>query len=140
MAQVIDKRLTAEVDGDFVVFPIGMRINRFLKQWKWLPVFFAMPKMVRELERNRAVGYSGPTSTNRRIGSSGGVGIWHETYLVPAGAHDSVYNNMPPSGLGAATKLVPAAGRKASAAGRASAEPYPADARTDRIGSEPLTR
>ncbi len=172
MAPVIDKRMTAEVDGDFVVFLIGMRINRFLKPRKWLPVFVAMPRMVRELERNPASGLLGAdfflgsprrpmlvqywrsfeqleayarskdarhwpawVAFNKRIGSSGEVGIWHETYLVPAGAHDSVYNNMPPSGLGAATKLVPAAGRRASAAGRAGirVEPYPADARTDRI-------
>ena len=56
---------------------------------------------------------------NKRIGSDGDVGIWHETYLVPAGRYDCVYNNMPPIGLGMATSLVPAAGRKATAAGRA---------------------
>ena len=61
------------------------------------------------------------------------MGIWHETYLVPAGAYDSVYNNMPPVGLGAVTKLVPAAGRRATAAGRAGIrdEPYP-DGRSHR--------
>ena len=47
------------------------------------------------------------------------MGIWHETYLVPAGAYDCVYNNMPPIGLGEATRLVPATGRKATAAARA---------------------
>ena len=53
----------------------------------------------------------------------------------PAGAYDSVYNNMPPIGLGAVGRLVPAAGRKASAAGRAGVrdEPYPDGAPTDRI-------
>ena len=30
------------------------------------------------------------------------VGIWHETYAVPAGAHESVYVGMPPTGLGKA--------------------------------------
>jgi hypothetical protein len=56
---------------------------------------------------------------NKRVGSSGEVGIWHETYLVPDGAYESVYNNMPAIGLGEATTLVPAAGRRATAAGRA---------------------
>jgi Domain of unknown function (DUF4188) len=70
---------------------------------------------------------------NKRVGSSGDVGIWHETYLVPAGRYDCVDNNMPPTGLGDATTLRP--GRKATAAGRAGIrdEPYPAGAPTERI-------
>ena len=37
----------------------------------------------------------------------GAVGIWHETYVVPAGAHESVYSDMPLVGLAAATASVP---------------------------------
>jgi hypothetical protein len=46
------------------------------------------------------------------------VGIWHETYRVSAS--ETVYNEVPPRGLGAAagSDLVPATGRQASAAGR----------------------
>jgi hypothetical protein len=55
---------------------------------------------------------------NRAIGSNGDVGIWHETYRVRPGDIECVYNNMPPFGLGAATRLVPASGRRESAAGR----------------------
>lgn len=33
--------------------------------------------------------------------ASGSVGVWHETYVVAAGAHESVYVNMPRTGLGA---------------------------------------
>lgn len=29
------------------------------------------------------------------------VGIWHETYVVNPNAYETVYNNMPPHGLGA---------------------------------------
>ena len=36
-----------------------------------------------------------------------GAGIWHETYLVRAGEYEAIYNNMPPSGLGRAGRLVP---------------------------------
>ena len=39
--------------------------------------------------------------------SPGAVGIWHETYVVPAGAHESVYSDMPLTGLAAATSAVP---------------------------------
>jgi hypothetical protein len=34
---------------------------------------------------------------------AGAVGIWHETYAVPAGAHETIYGNTPPMGLAAAT-------------------------------------
>ena len=49
MAQVVAQRMTADVDGEVVVFLIGMRINRFWKIHKWLPVALAMPRMLREL-------------------------------------------------------------------------------------------
>jgi hypothetical protein len=46
-----------------------------------------------------------------------------------------VYNNMPPIGLGEATRLVPATGRKATAAARAGVreERYPEGAPTEGI-------
>ena len=44
MAKVIDKRMAAELDGEFVVFLIGMRINKPWKVRAWWPVFGAMPK------------------------------------------------------------------------------------------------
>src|SRR5918911_4288432 len=34
--------------------------------------------------------------------ADGAVGIWHETFVVPAGAHESVYVDMPAQGLAAA--------------------------------------
>lgn len=46
------------------------------------------------------------------------VGIWHETYLVPEGGHETVYVNMPPTGLGQAIGTEPVAGRGERAAQR----------------------
>jgi hypothetical protein len=43
----------------------------------------------------------------RRVGKSGRTGIWHETYLVRAGEYEAIYGNMPPFGLGKASRLVP---------------------------------
>ena len=60
---------------------------------------------------------------NQNAGAGSDIGIWHETYLVRAGDFEVVYNNMPPSGLGRATKLVPASGRLSSAADRLGREP-----------------
>lgn len=42
--------MTAELDESFVVFVIGMRINSYWKVHEWVPVFLAMPRMLRELE------------------------------------------------------------------------------------------
>jgi hypothetical protein len=172
MAAAINRRVTAQIEGDFVVFLIGMRINRVWRVSRWLPTFLAMPRMIRELERSPESGFLGANTYlgsprrpmvvqywrsfehleayarskdgahwpawvafNKRIGSNGDVGIWHETYLVAAGRYECVYNNMPPIGLGMATGLVPAAGRRATAAGRAGVrdEPYPEGAPTDSI-------
>jgi hypothetical protein len=46
------------------------------------------------------------------------VGIWHETYLIEPGQFEAIYVNMPQFGLGAATKLVPAMGKRETARGR----------------------
>ncbi len=54
---VRNERLTASLDGDFVVFLIGMRINSPLKVHKWLPVARAMPRMVKELYRQPELGF-----------------------------------------------------------------------------------
>lgn len=43
--------------------------------------------------------------------AAGAVGIWHETYVVPAGQHESVYSGTPAQGLAAATRHVPATSR-----------------------------
>jgi hypothetical protein len=51
------ERLTASVDGEFVVFLIGMRINNPLLVHKWAPVALAMPRMLKELFRHPELGF-----------------------------------------------------------------------------------
>ncbi|MDL4839427.1 DUF4188 domain-containing protein [Aquibacillus rhizosphaerae] len=46
-------RYTTENTEDIVVFIIGMRINKRLAVHKWLPVFSAMPGMIKELYVNK---------------------------------------------------------------------------------------
>ena len=55
---------------------------------------------------------------NRKVGTSGDVGVWHETYVVASGAHEAVYANMPRIGLAAAGEHVPVALRGHRAADR----------------------
>src|SRR4051794_582893 len=151
MADIIPARMSAELEGDFVVFVIGMRVNKPWKIHKWLPVFLAMPRMLKELAKHPECGFLGHiqggflimqywrsfehletyarshdhhhwpawVAFNQRMGKSrGDVGIWHETYLVPAGQYEAVYSGMPRWGLGRVGSLVPASGRKESARGR----------------------
>lgn len=142
---------TAEIDGDFVVFLIGMRPNRLWKLWKWWPVFLAMRPMLKELAAHPEKGMLGATFAwirgpavvqywrsfsdlerfarasddphlpawrrfNLAVGSSGDVGIWHETYKVGAGEYECIYRGMPVHGLAAAGRHVPVrAGRERAA-------------------------
>ena len=55
---------------------------------------------------------------NRRIGASGDVGIWHETYRVRTTDIETIYGNMPPYGLAAAVGMVPVQRGRDSAAAR----------------------
>jgi len=56
---IIPRRMTAKIDGDFVVFLIGTRLNSFWKlgQFKWMGD--AMSGMVKELEQKPESGFLG---------------------------------------------------------------------------------
>jgi hypothetical protein len=56
MAAVFPGRYTAQSDEPFVVFLIGMRVNRFLQFGKWIPAAKAMPRMLAELKRQPELG------------------------------------------------------------------------------------
>lgn len=148
------ERLHADRDEPFVVFLVGMRINRLRGVHRWLPVLLSAPRMVREQESDpvgllasrsmvvsprefqfvqywesfealRAYAREGPEHRSmwQRFNgdlADGAVGIWHETYLVDPDAYETVYRNMPPTGLGATEggELVAAGGARETAAGR----------------------
>ncbi len=57
MSSVFPGRYSTSIEGSFVVFLIGFRINRLLAIGKWLPVAKAMPPMLKELYANRALGF-----------------------------------------------------------------------------------
>ena len=156
MTKIVKERMTADVDGEFVVFLIGLRINSVWKIHQWLPVFKAMPKMLKELYDNPDLGFISQESWfgrttimvqywksfehlenyakskssahlpawaefNKRVGSSGDVGIWHEAYLSQKGRYECVYNNMPQFGLAKVGAFVPATGKRNTASGRVDA-------------------
>ena len=84
MGQVMPKRVAARIDGDFVVFLIGMRINRPWKIHKWLPVLRAMPRMIRELEAHPESGFLGHIMSSRII-----VQYWRSFEHLEAYARDT---------------------------------------------------
>jgi len=67
MSKIIGKRMAAEIDGEFVVFLIGMRINKPWKIRKWLPVLLAMPKMIKKLEAHPDSGFLGHNGLGKVI-------------------------------------------------------------------------
>jgi hypothetical protein len=56
---VIPKRMTAEMQGSFCVFLIGMRINRAWRIHRWWPVLSSMSRMLRELRAHPDLGFLG---------------------------------------------------------------------------------
>ena len=154
MPAIIDRRVCAEIEGPFVLFMIGAQLNRPWKLNVVVPFLATMPRMLKELAAEPALGllhvrqHFGPSGAlliqywrsfehleayardpqrqhlpawqwfNGKLGSNGDIGIWHETYLIEPGHYESVYNNMPPYGLGAAGTLVDAVGVRQSAHAR----------------------
>jgi hypothetical protein len=90
MGGVVAGRVAGRIEGDFVVFLIGMRINKPWLPHKWLPVALAMPRMIKELEgAPKDVGFLGYTP----LGLANMVQYWRsfdhlERY---ARAHDAAH-------------------------------------------------
>jgi len=59
MSQVIPGRFTAQMNEPFVVFIIGVRINRFFAFSKWFPTASAMGPMLQALRQNPEKGFLG---------------------------------------------------------------------------------
>jgi hypothetical protein len=59
MARVVPGRVTHRHEGELVVFHIGMQINRWWRPDLWMPVFGAMPRMLRELSMDAESGFLG---------------------------------------------------------------------------------
>ena len=59
MANLHEGRWTSRFEAPFVLFLIGMRINKPWKVYRWGPVAAAMPRMIRELEANPQLGFLG---------------------------------------------------------------------------------
>jgi hypothetical protein len=90
MARIIPDRMTAQIEGDFVVFLIGMRINKPWKIHKWLPTILAMPRMIKELQRQPDSGFLGATQSALLI-----VQYWRSFEQLEAYAHSHDHEHWP---------------------------------------------
>lgn len=135
-------RHTAGIEGDFVVFLIGARLNRLRAANRMRRIGGQMTQMQKALAQHPELGclhtqnWFGRTTIavqywrdfeslerfardrdqphlepwrefNRLVRDSADIGIWHETYLVSAAAHEAMYVNMPTFGLAAAGSVGP---------------------------------
>jgi len=57
MPNLYPGRYTTSIEGPFVVFLIGFRVNRLFALGKWVPVAKAMPPMLKELYANPSLGF-----------------------------------------------------------------------------------
>ena len=90
MSKVNPERMSAEIEGDFVVFVIGMRINRLWKVHKWAPVFLAMPRMLKELQGRPETGFLGSISGGLLI-----VQYWRSFEHLEAYARSNDHEHWP---------------------------------------------
>ncbi len=93
MTQIIKGRKFANIEGDFVVFLIGMRVNNYWKVHKWFPVAMAMPKMIKELYKNPEYGFLGERSWFGRTTIS--VQYWRSFEHLEAYAKNKDLNHFP---------------------------------------------
>lgn len=94
MSTVFPGRFTAQIEGDFVLFLIGMRVNHIFAVNKWFPVFAAMPRMITELYKQPALGMlHAQNSISGRVITS--VQYWRSFEHLHAYAHDRNAKHLP---------------------------------------------
>jgi hypothetical protein len=132
MPSINSGRFTADIEGDFVVFIIGARLNplRLIRGLRDLGGNKGMKHMLDYLSESPDKGLLGYEQLGigdhleafakdtedphlevwrkyfKRVGKSGRTGIWHETFMVRAGEFEAIYTNMPDFGLAKASTVV----------------------------------
>ena len=93
MASTVNARRTGRIEGEFVVFLIGMRVNRWWKFWQWLRVASAMPRMLRELNEHAELGFLGAESWFGRTTVM--VSYWRSMDQLLAYARSKTHAHLP---------------------------------------------
>ena len=93
MAKTFAGPYTADLDGDFVVFLIGMRVNKPWAVRRWWPAFAAMRPMIQELEARPELGL-----LHAQLGWLGGPYVsqyWRSFEQLDAYARDKEHLHLP---------------------------------------------
>lgn len=93
MTKIHPEHMTANIEGNFVVFLIGMRINTYWRIQKWFPPFLAMQSMLTELKDTPSehTGYLGHTI----LGFGVIVQYWRSFEHLDAYANAPDYKHFP---------------------------------------------
>jgi hypothetical protein len=94
-AAILPGRMTAQIDGDFVVFLIGARINRPLAVRSWLPVVRAMPRMIAELTARPELGLLGVQTARTSFRDVLMVQYWRSFEQLHDYARDRAAEHLP---------------------------------------------
>lgn len=94
MTELIKERVCAEIEGPFAVFMIGMRINKFIKPWKFMPMFMAMPRMLKELADKPELGLLS-TRTYGGLRNFALVQYWRSAQHLQDFAHGAASSHLP---------------------------------------------
>lgn len=100
------KELTSDPDSGMaglrVMFGAGFREITLVQYWRDTDRLIAYAAASDAGHRPAWQAFNQRMHTSAAAGRKPAVGIWHETYAVPAGAHEAIYVNMPRYGLGQA--------------------------------------
>jgi hypothetical protein len=101
--------------GSQTVVGPGIRNLGFIQYWD---SFDALREYARDSDRMHLSAWQEYYEDGTKEDAA--VGIWHETYVIDPDEYETVYNNMPPHGLGACddSDIVPASDQRNTAAGR----------------------
>jgi hypothetical protein len=108
------RELMADQDSGLLAFRVlpGLRQVTLIEYWESAEKLQAFAN---DAQRTHRPAW---TEFYRRAYQGNAVGIWHETYVVPSGASETIYANMPLLGLGEVSGVVPVNKRGRTAAER----------------------
>jgi hypothetical protein len=110
------RELSQDKDSGFLGYKLvsaGPRLFYVVQYWKTKEHLIAYASDQDKSHRPAWAAYNRALKSAKRH-----VGVWHETYVVPAGSYEAIYVDMPAFGLAAATGVIPVGRRGESAEAR----------------------
>lgn len=111
--------LSARPESGFLSAETMLQSLRTLVMLQYWRDFDSLEAYARDREQRHWPAW---TAFNKAVGDSGTVGIFHETYVVSARSHETIYANMPAFGLGRISGVRPASGSRNAARSRMAGE------------------